>query len=85
MTSQGVGHTAQEADVNPADMVLCRCQQVVDDPDLDWDGNLYAAGIDSLSFLELSDLLSADTGICVQLGELFSCVTPTDVAALFHA
>lgn len=71
--------------MNPGDLILRRCQEVVDDPTLDWDDNLYEAGMDSLSLLELSDLLSEDTGICVRLNELFDCVTPTDVAALLHA
>jgi acyl carrier protein len=81
------GSTAagQEADVNPGDLVLRRCQEVVDDPSLGWDDNLYEAGMDSISLLELSDLMATDTGICVQLNELFNCVTPTDVAALFQA
>jgi acyl carrier protein len=71
--------------VNPGDLILRRCQEVVDDSALDWDDNLYQAGMDSLSLLELSDLLSADTGISVQLTELFNCVTPTDIAALLQA
>jgi acyl carrier protein len=70
--------------VNPGDLILRRCQEVVDDPTLAWDDNLYEAGMDSLSLLELSDLLSADTGISVQLNELFNCVTPTDIAALLN-
>lgn len=71
--------------MNPGDLVLRRCREVVDDPSLGWDDNLYEAGMDSISLLELSDLMATDTGIFVQLNELFGCVTPTDVAALFQA
>jgi acyl carrier protein len=76
---------AQEVEVNPGDLILRRCQEVVDDSALDWDDNLYEAGMDSLSLLELSDLLSVDAGISVQLTELFNCVTATDIAALLQA
>jgi acyl carrier protein len=71
--------------VDLADTILRRCQEVVDDPTLSWDGSLYEAGIDSLSLLELSDLLSADAGIDIQISELFNCATPADVAALLRA
>jgi acyl carrier protein len=71
--------------VNLKDVILRRCQEVVDDPGLSWDDNLYEAGMDSLSLLELSDLLSSDAGVDIQVSGLFDCVTPMDVAALLEA
>lgn len=71
--------------MNLKDVILRRCQEVVDDPTLSWDDNLYEAGMDSLSLLELSDLLSSDAGVDIQVSGLFDCVTPTDVAALLEA
>lgn len=77
--------TVRETDVNLKDAILRRCQEVVDDPALSWDDNLYEAGMDSLSLLELSDLLSSDAGVDIGVSGLFDCVTPTDVAALLEA
>jgi acyl carrier protein len=71
--------------VDLGDTILRRCQEVVDDPTLGWDSSLYEAGMDSLSLLELADLLSSDAGIDIQISELFNCGTPADVAALLHA
>jgi acyl carrier protein len=76
---------ARETEVNLKDAILRRCQEVVDDPTLSWDDNLYEAGMDSLSLLELSDLLSSDAGVDIQVSGLFDCVTPKDVAALLEA
>ncbi|HJQ01815.1 MAG TPA: acyl carrier protein [Jatrophihabitans sp.] len=66
------------------DLVLQRCRDVVEDTTLDWDGDLYDAGLDSIGLLELSAILSADAGVDVTISDLFDCATPGAVARFLH-